>query len=36
MRPDPHPLRVAEGRIDFDLVMRAQSGAALKVELAHL
>ena len=35
MRPDPHPLCVAEGRIDFDLVMRAQSVAALKIELAE-
>lgn len=29
------PLRVAEGSIEFDLVMPPQSVAAVKIELAH-
>ena len=35
LRPEPHPLRVAAGRIEFDLVMPPQSVAALKIELAR-
>ena len=34
LRPQVHPLRVAEGRIDVDLVMPPQSVAALEIELA--
>ena len=35
LRPEVHPLRVAEGRIEFELVMPPQSVAALKIELAR-
>ena len=36
LRPQAHPLRVAEGRIEFELVMPPQSVAALKIERARL
>lgn len=32
--PRPHPLRVAEGRIEFDLAMPPQSVAALRIQFA--
>jgi xylan 1,4-beta-xylosidase len=35
LRPEPHRLRVAAGRIEFDLVMPPQSVAALRIELAR-
>ena len=35
LRPQVHPLRVAENRIEFELVMPPQSVAALKIELAR-
>ena len=35
LRPEPHQLRVAAGRIEFDLVMPPQSVAALRIELAR-
>ena len=35
LRPQVHPLRVAEGCIELDLVMPPQSVAALKIELAR-
>jgi xylan 1,4-beta-xylosidase len=34
LRPEPHPLRVSEGSLEFDLVMPPQSVAVLKIELA--
>ena len=36
LSPQPHPLRVTEGRIEFDLVMPAQSVAAVKIGLVRL
>ena len=35
LRPQVHPLHVAEGRIEFELVMPPQSVAALKIGLAR-
>ncbi len=36
LRPQVHPLRVAEGLVEFELVMPPQSVAALKIELTRL
>lgn len=35
LRPEPHPLRVAEDVIEFDLVMPPQSVAALKIQFTQ-
>lgn len=34
LRTEPHPVRAADGSIEFDLVMPPQSVAALRIELA--